>query len=235
MKKVLKVKDTYLSKVRVGDVLMFVRGEKGDWLGHIIVWGSGNKGRDRDGDGKRDQGHGKGTYTHTGWIKETPDPEAEVKEVGKDDAGRIVYEVIDPKKAGVLVHATWPKVKAEPVKWGEKTIELWRIRAFAHEFEKYGSSLMAQRCVNWASERIGRVYNIVQFLTFGFLRLSFSWVCSGLVFRPVKRFTRFISQQVILSPEGRFDKLPTPNDLVNSGKMYRVRFTGLLSGEAKKN
>lgn len=234
----LRVRDTYLSAAILGDVGMHLAKGllKGDFGGAIIVEGSGNRGRDEDGDGVREPGRSCGNYTHSFTISEAPDPEAEVEAVRINEAGRTIYQVLDKAKAGKKIHATWPCVKHEPIDWENEYFELWRVRSISRRYWAAGKVVPPEvhETIAWMRKRIGRVYNWVQFLTFGLLRLANSWVCSGFTFKGFLAGSARVPglAKIILSPDGRFDALPTPNDLVNSLKLIRVRYQGELEKEA---
>lgn len=222
----IKVCDTYLSRALLGDIGMH-RKKPWEFLGWLITTFQGNKGRDRDGDGVRDEGFSKGDYTHCFIVTQLPEPDAEVKEVRpgffevknpiikKDSEGRIIYS-----SAGMKCHATYPRVIQESINWGETHFELWRPRNVSGED--------VTKVIQWARSKIGRGYNLWQFVTIGLVAKLNEWVCSHFVFDAFYKTTQFKPHPVILSPEGKLDNLATVNDLVNSGKMYKIRYDGLL-------
>lgn len=225
----MKVKDTYLAEVKHGDIGMH-RSKgilAGDVLGDIIVLGEGNRGRDENDDGIKEPGRSSGDYTHCFLVTQPPDPEAEVEVVGKDQAGRDIYNVKDKSKAGLKCHATWPCIKEEPINWTESHFQLWRVRSIAKEYNKTGQiPAVVYRMVKWARDRRGRVYNWLQFITLGLIQFPNSWVCSHFIFDCAFESSQHEPEPIILSPDGMFDQLATPNDLINSLKMIRVRYTG---------
>ncbi len=228
----MKVKNTYLGAVLHGDAGMHLSKGflAGDVLGGIIVLGEGNRGRDEDGDGKPEPGRSSGNYTHCFIVTQPPDPEAEVEIVGWSNAGRAIYKVKDRKKSGLKCHATWPFVKEEPIDWDSDFFELWRVRSISKRSWARLKTLPPEvyRIVKWARDKRGKVYNWLQFITFGLLHLPNSWVCSHFLFDAYYESTQFTDNPIVLSPDGVFDQLATPNDLINSGKMIRVRYDGRL-------
>lgn len=228
----LKVKDTYLSSVIKGDIGMHTAKSllEGDVLGQIIVLGEGNSGRDEDGDGEKEPGRSSGDYTHCFIVTEPPDPEAEVIHVRTDKlTGRKIYKVKDRKKAGLKCHSTWPVVKEEPINWDSDHFQLWRVRSISQHYWKNNKTLpkSIDHVIEWARDKKGKFYNVVEFLTFGLIRLAHSWKCSNFVSDAFFESTQFDDEAIILTPDGRFDPFVTPNDLINSGKMIRVRYDGL--------
>lgn len=221
----LKVKDTYLSKILLGDIGMHTAKSiiDGGVLDQIIVWGSGNPGLDEDGDGNPEPGRSSGNYTHCFIVSQVPDPEAEVEIVRKDKkTGREIYRVKDKKLAGIKVHSTWPVVIEEPIDWSEDHFELWRVRDVSkHYWSKTPRKLPSYipNVIDWAINRTGRIYNIAEFLTFGLFRFSHSWKCSNFVSEAYYQATEFTDKPKILTPSGRFDSFVTPNDLINSRQL----------------
>lgn len=229
----LRVKDTYLSAVIHGDIGMHRAKSllQGDVLGQIIVVGEGNAGRDEDGDGKKEPGRSSGDYTHCFFVTRPPDPEAEVEIVRMDEkTGRKIYKVKDRNKSGLKCHATWPCVKEEPIDWDWDSdyFELWRVREISRHYWGAGKQVPPEvwRIIKWARDRRGKIYNWLQFMTFGLLHLPNSWVCSHYIFDGCFESTQHDTHPIILSPDGMFDQLATPNDLINSGKMIRIRYDG---------
>lgn len=223
----LKVKDTYLSKIILGDVGMHTAKTilEGDILGPLIVWGEGNQGIDEDGDGDIDPGVSSGDYTHCFLVTELPDPEAEVIEVRKDEkTGRPIYKVIDRKKSGKKFHSTWPCVKEEPIDWDSDHCEFWRVRQVSQEYWKNNKTVpeSVSHAIAWAKSKKGKIYNFVEFMTFGLIKLPHSWKCSDFVFSAYFEATQFSKDAIILTPSGRFDSFVTPNDIINSKKMICV-------------
>lgn len=235
----LTVKDTYLSHVRLGDMGAHKNKglAKGDAIGTVIEVGQGNRGRDEDGDGIPEPGRSSGDYTHDFIVTAVPHPDAEVKHVRTDEYGRKIFEVIDKKLAGLKTHATWPVVKEEPIRWEEEYFELWRIRSIGAKLNKMApvaSTLDIEyppeiyRMVKWARDRRDRPYNLLQFFTFGLASQLNAWICSHFYFDAAYESTQHQEKPIILSPDGVFDQFVTPNDLINSGKMYKPRYTGLI-------
>lgn len=228
----MKVKDTYLSVVMLGDTGMHLKRGlfKGDVLGEVIVQASGNRGRDEDGDGKHEPGRSTGNYTHCFTVTELPDPEAEVVSVGKDRYGRDIYKVKDKKKSGLKCHSTWPWVKEEHIDWEQHHFELWRVREVSRRYWVGGgvTPQVAHDMIAWVRARKGRIYNWLQFITLGLFRLAHSWVCSCFLHRGWYEVTQTEPNPIILSPDGKFDALPTPNDLINGLQMIRVTYLGKL-------
>lgn len=230
----LKVKDTYLSAVIHGDIGMHRAKSllEGDVLGQIIVLGEGNRGKDEDGDGVKEPGRSSGDYTHCFFVTQPPDPEAEVEAVRTDQkTGRIIYKVKDKKKSGLKCHATWPAVKEEPIDWDSDYFELWRVREISRRYWAANKQVPPEvwRIIKWARDKRGKIYNWLQFITFGLVHIPNSWVCSHFVFDGCYESTQYMDRPIVLSPDGVFDQLATPNDLINSLKMIRVRYDGVLS------
>jgi hypothetical protein len=90
---------------------------------------------------------------------------------------------------------------------------------------------IVDQMIQWARERKGQQYDWLNLITFGLLRLPNARICSRFIFNAVRVPTQFLANAVafILSPEGQHDGLPTPNDLINSRKMIRVRYKGEIS------
>ncbi len=228
----LKVKDTYLSKIMLGDVGMHrARGLlAGDFGGALIMVGSGNRGRDEDSDGDKEPGRSTGDYTHCFVVTELPDPEAEVVSVGKDEIGRDIFKVKNKKLSGLKCHSTWPCVKEEHIDWEQHHFELWRVREISRRYWAAGevSPPAVHKAIAWVRGKIGTGYNWLQFITLGLIHLPNSWVCSYFVNDAFYEATQFDQRPIVLSPDGKFDALPTPNDLINGLKMFRVTYLGEL-------
>lgn len=242
----LKVKDTYLSRLHVCDILMYMyRGiiPDLDLLGSLIVAGEGNEGRDRDGDGKPDIGPGKGIYTHCAWLRDLPDPEAEVEEVRPgifrvQDHKTWTEEIKRPahyqdswridrylrSKAGIRIHATFPKVVENTVDYDHDHMEVWRIRNLTPE--------VAAGITRLVNDMIGYNYNIAEFVTFGLVRQAHSKICSQFIAEPAYYASMLLGTHSIgLTPDVagvRGDVLITPNDIINSGSVFRPAYQGLL-------
>lgn len=245
----MKVKDTYLSKIQPGDVLLYRAGAllwpDFDVLGALISGLEGNQGRDEDGDGKTEPGRSKGDYTHCAWVRDIPDPEAEVEEVSdrpgifKVKNGQTTFEVVefpsefaDEKKTvnrlrcpmGIRVHATWPVVKEESVDWENPHMEVWRIRRMI--------PAIAAGVFRLANDMIGYQYDLAEFLSFGFLHLPSAKICSEFIADLAYNASILLSDEapICLTPDisGNKDCEKTPNDIINSGEMIKIRFQGVL-------
>lgn len=241
----MKVKDTNLSKLQKCDIMMYMYAgifPALDILGGIIVAGEGNEGRDRNQDGKPDVGPGKGIYTHCAWLRDLPDPEAEVEEVRpgifkvRDHStwtekverpghyqSQIVIKKRTRSKAGMRVHATFPQVREETADYDNEHMEVWRIRNLMPE--------VAEGIVKLINDMIGYQYNIAEFLTFGLARQAHARICSQFIGEPAYYASMLLGKQPIeLTPDIagiRGDQLITPNDLINSGSVFRPTFQGL--------
>lgn len=242
----LKVKDTYLSRLHKCDILMYMYAgiiPNLDVLGAIIVAGSGNEGRDRDQDGKPDIGPGKGIYTHCAWLRDLPDPEAEVEEVRpgifkvKDHAiwteqvkrpahYQDSWKIDEYKrsKAGIRVHATFPQVCEETADYDNAQMEVWRIRNLTPE--------VAEGITKLINDMVGYNYNIAEFVTFGLVRQAHAKICSQFIGEPAYYASMLLDKQPItLTPDIsgiRGDQIITPNDIINSGSVFRPTYQGLL-------
>jgi hypothetical protein len=240
----MKVKDTNLINLQPGDVLMYRAGAllwpDFDVLGNLIKVVEGNKGQDRD---PNAPGLSSGDYTHCAWVRDTPDPEAEVEEVQPG-----VFKVMDGQtwiekikmptrwegetetferlccKMGTRVHSTWPVVKQESIDWENPHAEIWRIRNM--------TPAIAAGIIKLANDMIGWKYDLAEFLTIGALHLPSAKVCSRFISDIAYNASMLLSDQapMCLTPDisGNEDKIPTPNDLVNSGWLYKVRYQGIL-------
>jgi len=240
-----KVKDTYLSTVKIGDLLLYrYRGliPEGDFLGALIAWGEGNTGRD----GK--PGFSKGDYTHVARVFDCPDPEAEVEEV-KPGIFRVIDskmetnlesrpsfwedEIIQVKRqksrAGIKFEATWPLCQQWVIDWENPYMEVWRMRDIKLE------DLKVIRALDDAA--IGKQYDLAEFITFGNLRLPNAAVCSEIAAThpyyasiAVNTLYSLDRAPIILTPDVKemLDTEITPNDVINSGRVYKIRYQGLL-------
>jgi hypothetical protein len=228
----MKVKDTYLSLVQVGDILLFKsRGLlNGDVLGEVIA--------DLEG--------GRGNYTHAAIVRDLPDPEADVAEVRPN-----VFKVVDGSTTtvqtmregehadevimvnrlrcpmGVKLEATWPKCQEWPIDWENEAMEVWRVRNLTPE----NISDVIALC----NDMIGWDYNLFEFLTFGVLNQAHAKICSQFVSEPVYTTTLLRGNaigkfSIALTPDiaGNKDQELSPNDIANSGHTYKITFQGKL-------
>lgn len=253
----IKVKDTFLSNVQRGDIIMYRAGSFlwPDWdiLGGIISTFEGNEGQDRDGDGKQDKGHSSGDYTHCAFVQETPDPEAEVVPVDNDifkikETTKKIVTFTKPTKwhndtrnydrlvsnSGVRVHATWPTVRQDTITWENPHLEVWRVKKMTPEIAdgilKLADDMLANEDVP------AYQYDVAEFVSFGLLRLPSAKICSQFIAEPVYYASMLCggpgSLPICLTPdinENR-DQQITPNDIINSGEVMRIRYQGLKKG-----
>jgi hypothetical protein len=243
---VLKVKDTKFMNLRCGDILMWRAGDllwpEWDVLGALISTLEGNKGNSRDADGA---GYSKGGYTHCGWLRDLPDPEAEVEEVS-DRPG--IYKIVDgstqtrpdmlpgrwaenpieivqrlSSKMPIRVHATWPQVKEETVDLENRHMEVWRMRRATPE--------IIRGVIKLADDMIGWKYDLADFLSFGNIHLPGAKICSEFVSDIAYNASmlRGDDYPICLTPDiaGNAAMQKTPNDLINSEELVRVDFQGL--------
>lgn len=241
-----KVKHTNLSKLQKCDILMYKYAgiiPNLDVLGGIIVLGEGNEGRDRDQDGQPDVGPGKGIYTHCAWLRDLPYSEAEVEEVRpgifkvKDHTlwptqnlrpghynGESMIGIIKRSRAGIKVHATFPKVVEETADYDNEHMEVWRIRNLTPE--------VAEGITKLINDMIGYVYNVAEFMTLGLIRQAHAKICSQFIGEPAYYASMLLGVQPIeLTPNIsgiRGDQIITPNDIINSGSVFRPTYQGRL-------
>lgn len=243
----LKVKHTKFMYLRQGDILMHRAGDLlwPDWdvLGGLIAGLEGNTGTDRD---PKAPGWSKGDYTHCGWLRDLPNPEAEVEELsdrpgvfkikdgstwqrqetlpGRWDEEPTIVKNRLTSNMPIRVHATWPKVLEETIDLENKHMEIWRLRRATPEII-FG-------ILKLANDMIGYQYDLANFFTFGNLHLPSSDICSEFISDAAYYSSMLFSQQypIMLTPDilGNRDKQKTPNDLINSGEMFKVDFQGLL-------
>lgn len=238
----MKVRDTNLINIHRADVIMYRAGvllwPDFDVLGNIIKVFEGNKGTDRD---PNAPGLSAGDYTHCAWVRDVPDPDAEVEEVQpgifKILENRTWTETIKMPtswendfeevervrcKTGIRVHSTWPVVKQESIDWENPHSEVWRIRNM--------TPAIAEGIMRLANDMIGWKYNLAEFLTLGVLHLPSAKVCSRFISDIAYNASILLSENapMCLTPDvaGNEDQIPTPNDLINSGWMYRVTYQG---------
>lgn len=241
---------TNIVNVKIGDILAFKnRGlfPEFDVLGTIITLGEGNAGRDTNDDGKPEPGPGDGDYTHIAVVRQEADPAAEVVEVRPgvfkilDDAVQFV-ETLRPTgfdeefetvrrmhcRMGVKSEATWPSVQEWPIDFENKYMEVWRIREMNDVIAKVLCAMM--------DDQIGYKYDLPQFISFGNIRAAHAYICSQYASENVYRASLAVNtllnlnrRPICLTPDvaGMQDQFITPNDLINSGLMYRIRHQGL--------
>ncbi|MCP4373008.1 MAG: hypothetical protein GY797_33610 [Deltaproteobacteria bacterium] len=248
-----KVKDTYLSNIRRGDILMYRAGSflwpNFDILGGVIKHFEGNKGQDRNKDGKQDKGYSTGDYTHCAFVETTPNHEAEVMDLGDDifkikESNKKVVKISRPSKwdnerltgerltsdAGVRIHATWPCVQQDTIDWENHCMEVWRIRNITpgtiEGVMKLADDMLA----------LGDVpayqYGVANFLTFGNIRLPNGKICSHFIADPVYYASMLLGSTgvpICLTPDidKNRDLQITPNDIINSGEVFRIRYQGI--------
>ena len=228
----MKVKDCNLINIQVGDILLFeARGLlNGDFLGELIA--------DLEG--------GKGRYTHAASVRDLPDPESDVEEVKpgifKVSNGATWNEPYteetqyadSPEQKnrvrshmGIKLEATFPKCQEWPIDWENEWMSVWRVRNLSPDNIK--DIIRAQE------DMIGWDYNIAEFLTFGLLNQAASKICSQFVSEPIYNTTLFRGNlagnfPIALTPDlaGIKDPEITPNDIYDSGNVFRVKYQGLL-------
>lgn len=243
----IKVKHTKLMWLQQSDILMHCAGDLlwPDWdvLGNLIKTFEGNKGTDRN---PNAPGWSKGDYTHCGWLRDLPDPEAEVEELPdrpgiyriKEGRTWMRKEVLPGRWAEkteveverlssympVRVHATWPEVKEETMDMENKHLEVWRMRRATPE--------IAWGILKLANDMIGWKYDLVDFLSFGNLHLPGAKICSEFISDIAYNASMLLGAEasICLTPDisGNADKQKVPNDLINSGELIKVDYQGLL-------
>jgi hypothetical protein len=201
MSEIIRVKHTYLSRVKFGDRLVYRW--KGliphlDFLGFIEVVGQGNTGTDRD---PAAPGFSKGDATHMAIVTQLPDPEAEVELIRVDEFGREIFKVKDSttfiveehrtskwqdeidtikrktSAAGIKFEATWPRCQQWVIDWENEFMEVWRPRRAVPE------DFIAERALfdidlGPDPERTAKQYDLAEFVTFGNVRLANAKICS---------------------------------------------------------
>jgi len=249
---VVKVKDTYLSNIQRGDILMYRAGSFlwPDWdiLGGVISTFEGNEGQDRDDDEKQDKGYSVGDYTHCAFVEEVPNQEAEVIEIRDDifkikETNKKVLEITRPGKweneiltgkritsdAGVRIHATWPNVRQNTIDWENSHMEVWRIRNITPEIVD-GTLKLADDMLELGSTPAYQ-YDVAEFMTFGNIRLPNGRICSQFIAEPVYYSSMLLGENtpICLTPDidKNRDLQITPNDIVNSGEVYKIRYQGI--------
>ena len=251
MSEIILAKQTNLINVRRGDIAMWVAGDlffpDFDVLGNLIAAFEGNKGTDRD---PNAPGFSSGRYTHCGWIRDAVDPEAEVEEVSdrpgvfkvKDGSTWTVPETLPGRWAEeptiikqrlasrmpIRVHSTWPVVKEETIDLENPHLEIWRLRRATPE--------IIDGIIKLANDMIGYKYDLANFLSFGGVHLAAARICSEFISDLAYNASmlRGSDYPLCLTPDisGNQDAQKTPNDLINSGEMFRVPFQGLLGATA---
>lgn len=239
-------KQTNLVNVQPGDVAMWVAGElffpDFDVLGNLIAAFEGNKGTPRD---PNAPGFSTGRYTHCGWITRPVDPEAEVEECSdrpgvfkvKDGSTWNVPEILPGRwseeptitrqrvasRMPIRVHSTWPVVKEETIDLENPHLEIWRLRRATPE--------IIQGIIKLAYDMVGYRYDLANFLTFGGLHLAAARICSEFISDLAynSSMLRGNDYPLCLTPDvsGNQDAQKTPNDIINSGELFRVTFQGL--------
>jgi hypothetical protein len=243
----IKVSQTKFANLKRGDILMYRAGDllwpEWDVLGNLITSLEGNTGTARD---PKALGYSSGDYTHCAWLRDLPDPDAEVEELPdrpgiykiKDGAtwieeelvpGRWDEEQLVAKKRltslmPIRVHATWPCVLEETIDLENLHMEVWRMRRATPE--------IIEGVLKLANDMIGWQYDLADFLTFGNLHLPSAKICSEFIADIAYNASMLRSNDypICLTPDiaGNADKQKTPNDLINSGELIKIDFQGLL-------
>jgi len=99
---------------------------------------------------------------------------------------------------------TWPRSKRSKIKYNDD-IELWRIRGITKE--------KAIKAIEWAKSNLGIPYNLLHLLTFGILG---GFGCSDFVAKA------YANQGIILSIEGKEDKVVSPNEIADSKLTIKI-------------
>jgi hypothetical protein len=245
----LLVRDTKLSNVRRGDVILY-RAEgimNGDFLGELIA--------DLEGGSLR--------LTHAAMVRDVPDPNAKVIQVGerngipifKVEERRIIetimretpfygeskYGQILRNTMGVKLEATFPKCREWSIsEWDSEFIQIYRIRNLTPQNIE-DIIRMQQDMVGFESfDTKGNHpeawdYNIAEFLTYGLLNQAAAKICSQFIAEPVYMSTLLrgcangnYALPMTLDLRGNRDPEITPNDLILSGFAWPVPFQGLL-------
>ncbi len=248
MSEIILAKQTNLINVRRGDIAMWVAGDLFfpdlDVLANLIAAFEGNKGTDRD---PNAPGFSRGRYTHCAWIRDAVDPETEVEEVSdrpgvfkvKDGSTWTIPEVLpgrwdeDPtitvnrlaSHMPIRLHSTWPVVKEETIDLENPHLEIWRIRRATPE--------IIDGIIKLANDMIGYKYDLANFLTFGGVHLAAARICSEFISDQAynSSILRGTEYPLCFTPDisGNQDAQKTPNDLINSGELIRIKFQGLLA------
>lgn len=226
------VKETNLSLIQTGDILLFKAAGlmNGDFIGELIA--------DLEG--------GRGRYTHGATVRDKPDPNAEVTEVRPGifkvndsnpwtesyqvetqyDNESITLQRLRSKR-GIKLEATYPRCQESTIDWDNKWMEVWRCRYLTDDNIK--------DIIHAQEDMLGWDYNIAEFLSFGMLNQAAAKICSQFVAEPIYNTTLFRGTAngkyaIALTPDlaGIKDPELTPNDLYESGYLFRVRYQGLL-------
>jgi len=195
----LLVKDTKLSNVKRGDLILY-RAEglmNGDFLGELIA--------DLEGGPLR--------LTHAAMVRDVPDPNARVIQVGERNGtpifkveecqtietitretpfdGETKYGQILRNTMGVKLEATFPKCREWSIaEWDSEFIQVYRIRNLTPQNIEDIIQLQ-QDMVGFESFDLkgnhpdAWEYNIAEFLTFGLLNQAAAKICSQFVADPV--------------------------------------------------
>jgi hypothetical protein len=235
----LYVRDTNLVNVRVGDILAYhAKGiiPEGDFLGALITAFEGSKGLDGL-SGPYDD------ITHLAWVRRMPTPTAEVVEVKPS-----IFKVVDSQvttyvektetawadenpmrirkhsHSGIKLEATWPSVQENVIDWENAWMRVFRIREFTAQ--------MIEATMAFNDDMIDWQYDIADFCTFGNLRLPNAKICSELVADNAYYGSLAVTLKygIALTPDiaGNKDTQKTPNDILNSGLVYPIKYQGLL-------
>lgn len=243
----IKVKDTNLINLRVGDILMYragsLFGPDWDFLGGLIKTLEGNTGTSRNAEAK---GYSAGDYTHCAWVRTLPDPEAEVEEVSdrpgvykvKDGATWLVplvmpgHWVEEPQiivehlasKMGTRIHATYPCVREDSVDWENPHMEVWRMRRATPE--------IIRGIIRLADDMKGWQYDLGSFLTFGNLLLPGAKICSEFIADIAYNASILLGDAypicLTADIQGNGEKQTVPNEIINSEECFKVKYQGLL-------
>lgn len=244
----LLVKDTNLSQVQQGDLLLYkAQGlMNGDFLGELIATFEG--------------GHGR--YTHAAVVRDTPDPNAPVNQVAErqgtpifkvaerqwteeqkletpwcDEDSEPIFDtrILLRNTMGVKLEATWPKCRQWSIaEWDSEWLEVWRVRYLTPQNITDMIRIQSDMAGSYGKND-GWDYNVAEFLTFGLLNLAAAKICSQFYAEPVYNTTLLRGNAIgdfpiALTPDLRGIKDPeiTPNDLYMSKFAYRIRHQGLL-------
>jgi hypothetical protein len=178
---------------------------------------------------------------------DVPDTEAEVIEV-KPNVFKILYsrsmdvsvkrpsiwdgEVNTVQRitspAGIKFESTYPFARQWAIDWENPWMTVHRIRTITPD------DIFVIRALDDAS--IGKQYDVSQFVTFGNLRLPNANICSEIgAMNPylasiaVNALKGLDRAPIVLTPDikGMFDPFITPNDLLNSGMLYKITHQGV--------
>lgn len=195
----LLVKHTKLANIRRGDMILY-KAEgllNGDFLGELIAQLEGGPLR----------------LTHAAMVRDVPDPDARVIQVGERD-GHPLFKVEerawtetfpvetpfdDETKSGIIIRntmgvkleATFPKCREWAVsEWDSEFIQVFRIRNLtAQNIEDIIRMQQDMVGIGPLDEHGNHAdaweYNIAEFLTFGLLNQAAAKICSQFVADPV--------------------------------------------------